>query len=235
MNWKKALALILFTTLAVSGCSAENTAQKAEAASEGAVSTAVPSSVTETASPTEKTDNAQTSDSIVVWFSLAGEQYAVGEISKGNTAIIAEMIQEKTGSDAFEIVPVNPYPTALDELFSTALEEQEEEARPDYEGDVTAWDAYDTVYLGYPLWYDDMPMIIYHFLEDHDFTGKTVCPFDTSGGEGLLQTVEEIRNICDGAEVSEGLTVLGTTAQNDRETAEEAVEAWLAEVNPDEA
>lgn len=218
------MPFLLLAALVMSGCYEEDTDRTPVSVSkESAVTSALPSEDGETAV-------SQQADSITVWFSLAGEQYAVGTVSEGNTAIIAGMIQEKTGSDAFEIVPVNPYPDTLDELFSTAKREQEEKARPDYQGDIADWDSYQTVYLGYPLWYDDMPMIVYHFLEDHDFTGKTVCPFNTSGGEGLLDTVDAIRKICDGAEVTEGLTVAGTTAQNDRDAAEQAVEEWLAEV-----
>lgn len=183
-----------------------------------------------TSDPSE-TDSAESAaDSIVIWFSLAGEQYGVGEITEGNTAIIADMIAEKTGSDTFEIVPVTPYPTTLQELFTVAEAEQAENARPDYQGNVENWDSYDTVYLGYPLWYNDLPMIVYHFLEDHDFSGKTICPFNTSGSEGLMGTVQTIQEICSGAQVTQGLAVLGATAQQDRTAAEAAVDAWLEEL-----
>lgn len=167
------------------------------------------------------------SDFLVVYFSLAGEQYGVGEISKGNTAIVADKIAEKTGADTFEIVPVTNYPADLQSLFNVAAKEQDENARPDYIGDVENWDQYKTVYIGYPLWYDDMPMIVYHFLEDHDFTEKTVYPFDTSGGQGLLGTVDTIRSICAGADVKNGLTVRGSVAQNNPAETEKAVDNWL--------
>ena len=202
LRWKKLIPMILLAAVTITGCSD------------------VPSG--------KDSSKEQTAESaIVVWFSLAGEQYGVGEVTEGNTAIIADLVTQKTWSDTFEIVPEDPYPDSLSELFDKASKEQEENARPAYQGDVTDWDSYDTVYIGYPLWFDDMPMIVYHFLEDHDFTGKRICPFDTCGSEGLLGTVDTIKEICGGAEVTEGLSVRGVTAQQDRGAAEQAVDEWL--------
>jgi flavodoxin len=227
---RKILILLISFSLLLSGCS-EGTAEKQTAAATGSET-----SSTETAQSGESTLKESSSafsvekagsDSLVVYFSLAGEQYGVGEISKGNTAIVADKIAEKTGADTFEIVPVNNYPADLQSLFDVAAKEQDENARPDYIGDVENWDQYKTVYIGYPLWYDDMPMIVYHFLEDHDFTEKTVYPFDTSGGQGLLGTVDTIRSICAGADVKDGLTVRGSVAQNNPAETEKAVDNWL--------
>ncbi|MCH4014608.1 MAG: hypothetical protein LKE64_09850 [Solobacterium sp.] len=227
MRHMKLIPALLLGAVLTAGCapSSENTARESRestGSADSAESENDMSALPETAVPTEKSAH-----SLVVWFSLAGEQYAVGNITEGNTAILADLIAEKTGSDTFQIVPTDPYPTSLQELFRTAEQEKDENARPDYQGDVSNWDYYDTVYIGYPTWYDDMPMIVYHFLEDHDFSGKTVCPFNTSGGEGLFSTVDTIREICKGAEVTEGMTVSGTTVQNDRDAADEAVDAWL--------
>jgi flavodoxin len=208
MNWKKGIPMVFMAAFMIAGCA------DASSASENGTS--------------EEQESA--GNSVVVWFSLAGEQYGVGEVTEGNTAIIADMITQKTGSDTFEIVPVDPYPTSLSALFDVALQEQRDNARPDYRGDAEDWDSYDTVYFGYPLWFDDMPMIAYHFLEDHDFSGKRICPFDTCGSEGLLDTVDAIREICDGAEVTEGLSVRGVTAQRDRNAAEQAVDEWLSKL-----
>lgn len=200
------------------------TTEETTAPDEGTV-IAVTGNTTETGESTKE----EGSRSLVVYFSLAGEQLDVGVIEKGNTAIVGDLIAEKTGSDTFEIVPVNSYPTDLQSLFDVASEEQDEDARPDYVGDVENWADYDTVFVGYPLWYNDLPMIVYHFLEDHDFTGKTIYPFDTCGSEGLLDTVDTIRSICTGAKVKDGLSVRGVTVQNDPDSAEEAVDSWLSE------
>ncbi len=176
-------------------------------------------------------DESSSDRRLIVYFSLAGEQYGVGTVSEGNTAIVADMIAEKTGADTFEIVAENSYPTDLKSLFEVAKEEQDSDALPDYVGDVKNWDDYSTIYLGYPLWYDTLPGIVVHFLEDHDFSGKTIYPFNTSGGEGLLDTVNTIKSIARNGDVRDGLTIRGTDAQNNRETAEEAVDAWLKEAD----
>ncbi len=191
----------------------------------------VPAEETETA---EETAEAEKSHSLIVYFSLAGEQYGVGRIKEGNTAILADFVEEKTGADTFEIVPVNSYPDDLQGLMDVTEKEQETGALPDYVGDVENWEEYTDVYIGYPLWYDTLPRIVIHFLQDHDFSGKTIYPFNTSAAEGLLGTVDTIRSICTGAEVKEGLTVRGSVVQNDRDTTEQAVDDWLLETSQQE-
>ena len=117
---------------------------------------------------------------LVAYFSRAGENYSVGVIEKGNTAIVAETIAEQTGGDLFEIVPVNPYPVGYEEMKAVSTQEKDSGARPEIANTVDNWDDYDVVFLGYPIWYADMPMIVYNFLESYDFTGKTVIPFNTN-------------------------------------------------------
>lgn len=168
-----------------------------------------------------------TASSIVVYFSHAGENYGVGYVEEGNTAIVAKMIAERTGSDMFEIAPAEAYPEDYDECCDVALEEQHGNARPAYIGDVDLA-AYATVYLGYPIWWGDLPMCAYTFIESHDWAGKTVRPFCTHAGSGLADTVGALGNACKGATVTDGLSITGTTAQNSRADAQAAVDGWLA-------
>ncbi len=168
------------------------------------------------------------SNTLVAYFSLAGEQYAVGVIEEGNTSIIAHMIAGETGADLFEIEAENPYPQTHDALLDVSRQEMSENARPAYVGDVENWENYDTVYIGYPNWWGDMPMIVYNFLESHDWSGKTVIPFCTHGGSGLSGTEETIEEIT-GAAMIGGFAISGETAQNDRETSKERVTDWLKE------
>ena len=170
---------------------------------------------------------AATAETLVAYFSRAGENYAVGVVEKGNTAIIAEMIAEKTGADLFQIQPVNAYPETYDACTEVAQQEKREGARPELAETVENWESYDVIYLGYPIWWGDMPMAVYTFLESYDFAGKTVIPFCTHGGSGLSGTVQSIQSICVGAEVKDGLAVTGATAQNDRDEAQKQVEAFL--------
>lgn len=165
---------------------------------------------------------------LVAYFSLAGEQYGVGVVEEGNTAIIAQMIAEQTGADLFEIKPKTPYPTTYQELLDISRQEMTEKARPEIADTVDNMDDYDTIFIGYPNWWGDMPMIVYNFLESYDLSGKTVVPFCTHGGSGLSNTESTIADIT-GSTMKDGFEILGTTAQNDRETAEKEVTQWLKE------
>ena len=94
---------------------------------------------------------------LVTYFSHAGENYNVGVIEEGNTAKLAKVIAEQTGADLFEIVPVVDYPQSYDECLEVATAEQREGARPEYVGDIENWDQYDTVFIGYPIWWRNRP------------------------------------------------------------------------------
>ena len=165
---------------------------------------------------------------LVVYFSRTGENYNVGVIEKGNTAVLADMIAEQTGADRFEIVPVTPYPDNYNDCLETATQEQRDNARPEYHGDVENWTDYETIFFGYPIWWGDLPMIAYSFLENHDWNGKTVIPFNTHEGSGQSGTQRIIERLCVGAEVADGLAIAGNMAQNSREEARNRVETWLS-------
>lgn len=87
---------------------------------------------------------------LAVYFSRAGENYSVGYIEKGNTAIVAEEIIKQTGADSFEIVPVDPYPESYDETTEIAKQEQNSNAHPKFEGTIDNLDTYDVIFVGYP-------------------------------------------------------------------------------------
>ena len=170
------------------------------------------------------------SKSLVVYFSLAGEQYAVGNITEGNTSIVAKMIAQETGADLFELETVKTYPTDNHrKLVDEAKTEQSKKARPALKKtpDISA---YDTIYIGYPNWWGDMPMCIYTFIESQSWSGKTIVPFCTHEGSGLSGTESTIRSICKGATVAKGLAVQGKTAQNNRTAARKAVQDWLKKI-----
>lgn len=194
----------------------------ASMSAEASSSSSVASGVASSASASAKA----ASDALVIYFSHTGENYGVGVIEEGNTAIIAKMVAEKTGADMFEVVPAEAYPEGYDECCDVALSEQHAGARPAYVGDMDI-SGYKTVYLGYPIWWGDLPMCLYTFLEAHDWNGKEIHPFCTHAGSGLSSTVEAIQATCEGANVSQGLAILGTTAQGSREEARASVETWL--------
>lgn len=164
---------------------------------------------------------------LVVYFSRTGEQYGVGNISKGNTEIIAEMIAGKTNGDLFEVkLQHDNYPAGYTPLTKVAKTEKQANARPEIIGDVADFDKYDVVFVGGPVWWGDLPMPVYTFIEKHDWSGKTVVPFCTHEGSGLADIPENLE-AATGAKTLEGLAVYGHVAQNERADADKKVSAWL--------
>ena len=168
---------------------------------------------------------------LVAYFSRTGEQYSVGNITEGNTAIIAKMIAAKTGGDLFEIkVAKDNYPKGYSALTDYAKEEKQKKARPEIVGKVAKFTDYDTVFIGYPNWWSDMPMPVYTFLESYDFTNKNVVPFCTHEGSGIGGTENNVKNAAKGSKALKGFAIYGHTAQNERAEAEKKVSQWLKEI-----
>ena len=158
---------------------------------------------------------AETSEAaVIVYFSWSG-----------NTEKVAEEIQRQTGADLFEIVPAEPYTDDYDELLDIAQEEQSSDARPAI-ADTVELSGYDTVYLGFPNWWGDMPMIVYTFLDEYDLSGKTISPFNTSGGSGFSGSLNTIAEMEPDAEITEGLSL----ESGEAEDCSDAVSGWLASV-----
>ena len=167
---------------------------------------------------------------LVVYFSHAGENYGVGVIEEGNTAKMGRIIAEQMKADIFELVPVVPYPEDYDACLEAATEEQRTAARPAYEEEIENWEQYDTVFIGYPIWWGAIPNIVYTFMEAYDFAGKTVVPFNTHEGSGQARSQREIEELMTEATVLQGLAVRGSRAQNDAEGTGADVAAWLKEI-----
>ena len=173
--------------------------------------------------PTPREEN-----SVVCYFSRAGENYSVGTVEKGNTEKLAEIfVNELSLSTSFRIETEKSYPASYNECTAIAKQEKENNERPTlkYEIDISG---YENIYLGYPIWWSDMPMAVYTFLETNDFESKNIYPFCTHAGSGLASTVTSIKKACPKANVHEGLAVLGFTAQNDQEAAKKAVRDYLS-------
>ena len=145
----------------------------------------------------------------------------------GNTQYVAQLIQEMTGGDIFRILPQKPYPTDHRTLVVLASEEQKQDARPIIAGTLEAPEAYDTIFIGYPNWWGDMPMILYTFLEQYDFSGKTLVPFCTHGGSGFSSTIQTIQAKQPGATViRDGYSL----SRSRMERAPSGVAEWLKEI-----
>ena len=167
---------------------------------------------------------------LVVWFSHAGENYNLGVIEEGNTAKMGKIIAEQMGADVFELVPVVPYPEDYDSRLDVATREQQKKARPEYEGEIGNWEQYDTVFIGFPIWWGSIPNIVYTFMEAYDFTGKTVIPFNTHEGSGQAHSQRDIEELLTSATVLKGLAVRGSKAQNDAEGTDADVANWLKSI-----
>ena len=178
---------------------------------------------------TEPEQQSSANDILVVYFSRTGEQYGVGVINEGNTAIVAKMIAENTGADTFEILPTDDhYPMTYDELTDVAKREQNENARPSYAGEVPDLSQYSTIFIGAPVWWGDWPMICYTFFENEDLSGKTLYPFSTHAGSGLSGFDRKLSSAVPDATVGEGLAISGTECQNNKESVRDKVSEWLS-------
>ncbi|MBR3654418.1 MAG: flavodoxin [Elusimicrobia bacterium] len=167
---------------------------------------------------------------LVAYFSRTGEQRNVGNITKGNTAIIGEMIAAKTGADIFEIKVVEDnYPKEYGKFVAYAQKEKDENVRPDIVGTANI-ENYDVIFIGYPNWWQDLPMPVYTFLESYDFSGKRVIPFCTHEGSGLVGTEKQLRKIVSTANVESGIGIYGHVAQNNPQEAEKKLDIWLKDL-----
>ena len=168
---------------------------------------------------------------LVVYFSKTGEQYSVGNITKGNTAIVAEMIADKTGADIFEVKLKNDnYPKEYEALTKVALSEKKASARPEIIGKVENFAEYETVFIGTPNWWADLPMALYTFMEQYDWSDKTIAPFVTHEGSGLSSIPAKIKTTTNPKAMLEGLAIYGHVAQNSQDEAKQDVETWLKKI-----
>ena len=135
----------------------------------------------------------------------------------GNTQYMAQVIQETTGGDIFRIEPVTPYPTDHSTLVSLASQEQGSNARPAIRGQVSNMDEYDVIFVGYPIWWSNMPMILYTFFEQYDLSGKTIVPFSTHGGSSFAGTPAKIQGLEPNARMLDGLTISRNNIQDARQ------------------
>lgn len=143
----------------------------------------------------------------------------------GNVAYMASIIHETVGGDLFPIETVEQYPREHDALVDQAAEEQDEDARPALAIQLENLEQYDTVFLGYPNWWGDMPQALYSFLEEYDFSGKTIIPFCPHGGSGFSQTEATIAALQPNATVSEnGLAI----SRNDVAESGDEIAAWAS-------
>lgn len=202
---KKLVSIFMVLTLLLSftACSSNTTNEESSSLTQ--------QSSNQSSTPTEESTETG-SKSLVVYFSWSG-----------NTENVAKSIQSQTDSDIFELVPATPYSDDYDTVVDLAQEEQRNNARPAISGSIENIEEYDVIYVGFPNWWGDMPMILYTFFDTYDLSGKTVALFCTSGGSGLSGTVNEVKSLEPNATVIEGLHIGSSSSSNP----DRAVRKWL--------
>ena len=235
---KKRFAFLLAGVMMLTGCGSSSASTDTSISAETAKETSgelqtegMSSEQTENDENVADTQTGGSSSALVIYFSRTGEQYTVGVIEKGNTAIVAEMVAEQTGADLFEVLPEDDhYPMTYDALTDVAKQEQADKARPVYAGELPDLSGYETIFVGAPVWWGDWPMIMYTVFENNDFSGKTLIPFSTHEGSGLSGFDKKLENACPGTTVEKGLAVRGNDAQNAQEKVRDSVSDWLSEL-----
>lgn len=207
---KKFLVLLgMMMTLLITACSS-GTAQNSSSSAAAPSSSEVPA----VSANTESTINE----------SAGGHKILVAYFSRsGNTRELANIIQQQTGGDLFEIVPQDPYPTDYNQTVERFRRERAENARPAIADEVDNMADYDVVFVGYPNWGSDMPHVVRTFLEQYDFSGKTVIPFCTNGGGGFGNSLETLKELCPDSDVLEGYQVNGRSVSS----SSDAVAQWI--------
>lgn len=164
---------------------------------------------------------------LIVYFSRAGENYAVGQVEVGNTAVLAGYIKDYTGGDVFEIVPEVPYPTDYDEMRRVSQQETASNARPAIKNRLENLADYSIVFVGAPIWYGAPPMIMRTFYESYDLAGKTIVPFGTHEGSGVSSCTSLLKSYFPNATYLETFGMRGQEVRSGRQT----VNAWLERLN----
>ena len=147
--------------------------------------------------------------SIIIYFSRADENYSVGYIEKGNTEVVAEYIKEITNADIFKVEPLIPYPTSYMECIEEAKVRTKEHNAPIKEM-VPDISNYEVIYIGSPIYWGGMPEELFTALKPLNFNGKIVRPFTS-----------QLREICVGAQVLDGLAIQGSHVKQSKDKVEE--------------
>lgn len=167
---------------------------------------------------------------LIAYFSRNGMNYVSGKIQNlqtGNTQVVAEKLAALTGGTLFQITPQTPYPASYDACARQVKAEKQAAARPMLIGPLPDISRFDTVLLGYPNFWNTMPMPVWTFLEALAFSGKTIAPFCTHEGSGLGLSERDIRGLCPQSDVRAGLAIRGASVRQ----SDAVLTKWLKEIH----
>ncbi len=163
---------------------------------------------------------------LTVFYSRAGENWFGGEcrhINTGNTEKAAKIIAELADTDIFRIEQKTSYSSDYSVCVNQAQNDLKNNVRPELVSLPAYINRYDEIYLGYPIYWRNMPMAVYTFLESINWEDKKIYPFCTHEGSGLSGTLKELKRVCKGAKITEGLAICGSYI----DIAEPEIRAWL--------
>lgn len=223
---KKIIAIFLATTLvfALAACSANSTEN----------TNTTSTSTTAEADGTSSTSAENTSNKkiLTIYFSSANTVDATSSATPyfdgvASTQYLAEYIHEKVGGDIAKITPVKDYPEGYNDTADTAKSEADKDERPEMVKLAVNPEDYDVIFVGYPMWWYQMPMIMYTFFDSYDFSGKTIIPFNTHEGSGDGGTYDDIKELEPNATVLDGFNVRGSNADD----SDSDLDEWFAKIN----
>lgn len=168
---------------------------------------------------------------LVAYFSSAGnvatDEPVKGNLAKGNTKLVAELIQEQVGGDLFFIETVDKYPSNYNDAIGVAMQELRNNTKPALASHVENMDDYDVVFIGYPIWWQTIPQALLTFIEEYSFAGKTVIPFCTYEDSGIGRSIGDLEKALPDSTLLKEFSV----SEHDLKDAEESVKKWLSELN----
>ena len=171
-----------------------------------------------------KKEDYKNKKSLVIYFSRADENYAVGYVEKGNTEVVAEYIRDIIGADLFKVEGVKGYSANYQECIEEAKERQQRNERPELKRYIEDISQYEVIYIGAPVYWGIMPQEMITQLEKLDFTGKIVRVFTTHEGSGLGSIPSQVKRVCKGAIVlDDGIAIRGATVRNSKDR----IKNWL--------
>lgn len=210
--------VVCMTAVSLAACG-NSEAANGETANEEKTANAAEESQQDQVEETSADTGSESGKSLVVYFSATG-----------NTKAAAEIMAKMQGADIYEIIPEEPYTDEdlnyNDRLTRATVEQNDENARPAISSKIDNLGDYNVIYVGYPIWWGDMPRILYTFFDTYDFSGKTIAPFCTSGGSGLSGTPGAIEELEPDADVLEGLQISGSSASD----AEDDIAEWISSI-----
>ena len=230
----------MIPTLALIACGSSQTADKPsdtagqlKEASENAKKDAKTQGADQTS---QETADADGSDNTLILYFSANNSKDVDSVSSatpmtdGESSVerIANIIHDSVGGDLIPVIPSKDYPLGYDELADYAKKERDDKGRPAFEELGIDPTSYDFIFIGYPIWWYEMPMIMDTFFETYDFPGVTIIPFNTHAGSRDGGTYDDIRELESDATVLDGLAVSGEEAGGD--SARTSVEEWLQQL-----